>query len=109
MPEQDQTRREAAGATPAGRGALRVSHEDRDQVAEALRVAAGDGRLTADELDKDVYRDDKVELTEWVREQIIVELPAHPAHESCEPPRSPDADTPRRDPRWAALEKLKTK
>lgn len=52
MPEQDQTRREAAGATPAGRGALRVSHEDRDQVAEALRVAAGDGRLTADELDE---------------------------------------------------------
>jgi hypothetical protein len=33
-------------------GALRVSHEDRDQVAEALRVAAGDGRLTADELDQ---------------------------------------------------------
>jgi len=35
-----------------GRGALRVSHEDRDQVAEALRVAAGDGRLTSDELDE---------------------------------------------------------
>jgi Domain of unknown function (DUF1707) len=31
---------------------LRVSHEDRDQVAEQLRVAAGDGRLTADELDE---------------------------------------------------------
>ena len=31
---------------------LRVSHEDRDQVAEQLRVAAGDGRLTADELDQ---------------------------------------------------------
>ena len=29
-----------------------MSHEDRDQVAEALRVAAGDGRLTADELDE---------------------------------------------------------
>jgi hypothetical protein len=52
MPEQDQTGRETAGATPAGRGALRVSHEDRDQVAEALRVAAGDGRLTSDELDE---------------------------------------------------------
>ena len=34
-----------------GRGAQRVSHEDRDLVAEALRVAAGDGRLSADELD----------------------------------------------------------
>jgi hypothetical protein len=30
---------------------LRASHEDRDQVVEVLRVAAGDGRLTADELD----------------------------------------------------------
>jgi len=51
MPDQDQT--EKAAATPAaGRGALRVSHEDRDQVAEALRVAAGDGRLTSDELDE---------------------------------------------------------
>lgn len=29
---------------------LRVSHEDRDQVVEQLRVAAGDGRLTVDEL-----------------------------------------------------------
>jgi Domain of unknown function (DUF1707) len=31
---------------------LRASHEDRDQVVEILRVAAGDGRLTADELDE---------------------------------------------------------
>lgn len=31
---------------------LRASHEDRDAVIEALRVAAGDGRLTADELDE---------------------------------------------------------
>ena len=30
---------------------LRVSHEDRDKVVEHLRMAAGDGRLTADELD----------------------------------------------------------
>ena len=56
MPEQDHTGREAAGATPAERGALRVSHEDRDQVAEALRVAAGDGRLTSDELDERLER-----------------------------------------------------
>lgn len=31
---------------------MRVSHEDRDHVAEQLRVAAGDGRLDADELDE---------------------------------------------------------
>jgi hypothetical protein len=31
---------------------LRASHADRDQVVEALRIAAGDGRLTAEELDE---------------------------------------------------------
>lgn len=45
-----------AGHGPTGRGGLRVSHEDRDQVAEALRVAAGDGRLTSDELDERLER-----------------------------------------------------
>jgi Domain of unknown function (DUF1707) len=38
--------------TPADR--LRASHEDRDRVIEMLRVAAGDGRLTAQELDERV-------------------------------------------------------
>jgi len=44
--------------SPLGRGddaaspdELRVSHQDRDRAAELLRVAAGDGRLTAEELD----------------------------------------------------------
>lgn len=36
------------GSTPQ----LRASHADRDRVVEVLRVAAGDGRLTADELDE---------------------------------------------------------
>lgn len=31
---------------------IRVSHADRDRVAEQLRVAAGDGRLTIEELDE---------------------------------------------------------
>src|SRR5262252_1992544 len=45
--------------SPAGRGddrrpaaELRASHEDRDRVAELLRTAAGDGRLSAEELDE---------------------------------------------------------
>ena len=46
MSDQEQA---SAGARP---GSLRVSHEDRDQVAESLRIAAGDGRLTAEELDE---------------------------------------------------------
>lgn len=45
------------GAAPAADhlgtiGQLRASHQDRDRVVEVLRVAAGDGRLTADELDQ---------------------------------------------------------
>ncbi|MBV9444797.1 MAG: DUF1707 domain-containing protein [Streptosporangiaceae bacterium] len=34
------------------RSQLRASHEDRDRVVEQLRVSAGDGRLTAEELDQ---------------------------------------------------------
>jgi hypothetical protein len=41
-----------ARADRAGLGQLRASHQDRDRVVEILRVAAGDGRLTADELDE---------------------------------------------------------
>jgi Domain of unknown function (DUF1707) len=37
---------------PGAKPELRASHEDRDRVAEILRVAAGDGRLTATELDE---------------------------------------------------------
>ena len=39
-------------SSPVPRDELRVSYEDRDRVAEQLRVAAGDGRLTAEELDE---------------------------------------------------------
>jgi hypothetical protein len=49
----------AGEMSPADRGdeaaspdQLRASHEDRDRVVELLRVAAGDGRLTAEELDE---------------------------------------------------------
>ena len=40
------------GTSPVPRAELRVSYEDRDRVAEQLRVAAGDGRLSAEELDE---------------------------------------------------------
>jgi len=39
-------------AEPMLPGQLRASHQDRDRVVEILRVAAGDGRLTAEELDE---------------------------------------------------------
>ena len=43
-----------AESEPGGeiaRSELRASHDDRDRVVEMLRVSAGDGRLTAEELD----------------------------------------------------------
>jgi hypothetical protein len=49
----------AGEVTPRGSGdeqlparEFRASHEDRDRVVELLRMAAGDGRLSADELDQ---------------------------------------------------------
>jgi len=44
-----------AESEPGGeiaRNELRASHDDRDRVVEELRVSAGDGRLTAEELDE---------------------------------------------------------
>ena len=41
-----------AGRFDEARPELRASHADRDRAVEELRVAAGDGRLTAEELDE---------------------------------------------------------
>lgn len=41
-------------AHPGALPALRASHADRDRVVDALSAAAGDGRLTAEELDERV-------------------------------------------------------
>ena len=43
---------ESEAGGEVARSELRASHADRDRVVELLRVSAGDGRLTADELDE---------------------------------------------------------
>ena len=48
----DQEPSNGAVVPATGQGALRASHADRDQVTEVLRVAAGDGRLSPEELDE---------------------------------------------------------
>ncbi|WP_329457024.1 DUF1707 SHOCT-like domain-containing protein [Streptomyces sp. NBC_01497] len=56
------------------RGRLRASHEDRDRVVERLRVAAGDGRLTSDELEERL----EVALTARTYQEleaVVVDLP----------------------------------
>ena len=57
------------------RSELRASHEDRDRVVELLRVSAGDGRLTAEELDE------RLELAMTARTygelaKLVADLPA---------------------------------
>jgi hypothetical protein len=65
--------------SPAGgAGELRASHADRDRVVEVLRVAAGDGRITADELDQRL----EAALTARTLGELAVlttDLPASPA------------------------------
>ncbi len=65
--------------SPAGgAGELRASHSDRDRVVEVLRVAAGDGRITADELDQRL----EAALTARTLGELAVlttDLPASPA------------------------------
>jgi DUF1707 SHOCT-like domain len=43
---------ESEPGSDIARSELRASHDDRDRVVELLRVSAGDGRLTAEELDE---------------------------------------------------------
>ena len=52
MPDEIAPRASTGEAVPHGES--RASHEDRDRVVELLRVSAGDGRLTAEELDERV-------------------------------------------------------
>jgi hypothetical protein len=68
------------------RSELRASHEDRDRVVELLRVSAGDGRLTADELDE------RLELAMTARTygelaKLVADLPAAGAGASTPAPR----------------------
>lgn len=66
--------RDMSGELIPDRRDLRASHEDRDEVVEQLRVAAGDGRLTAEELDE------RLEVALTARtfgelEGLVVDLP----------------------------------
>jgi hypothetical protein len=66
----------AAGPSD-GRPELRASHADRDRVVELLRIAAGDGRLTAEELDERL----EAALTARTQRELTVltgDLPAGP-------------------------------
>ena len=77
------------GSGNEARPELRASHQDRDQVVEILRVAAGDGRLSAAELDQRV----EAALTaRTYRElaQLTADLPAVAGHPGAAAPQAKD-------------------
>jgi hypothetical protein len=107
-------------ATVAGEE-LRASHADRDQVVELLRVAAGDGRLSAEELD------DRLERALTARTYaelaaLTADLPATPGAAVVPPGAGAASATPkdlvrihvhgssaRRDGRWVVPKELDVK
>ena len=85
----------AGEVSPPGRGDevasaddLRASHEDRDRVVDVLRVAAGDGRLTAEELDERLEHA-LTARTFGELATLIRDLPAAPGFVPSEPVPAP--------------------
>jgi Domain of unknown function (DUF1707) len=97
------------------RSELRASHEDRDRVVEVLRVSAGDGRLTAEELDE------RLELAMTARTygelaKLVSDLPAARSVAGAPAPRVKDvvridcgsAHT-KRDGRWVVPQRMEVR
>jgi hypothetical protein len=107
---------------PVGPAGLRASHEDRDKVAEVLRVAAGDGRLSPEELDERLERA-LTAKTYAELEVLTTDLPAAPgggiANRSVGPVSTPEpkdlmrvsvgSGRARREGRWVVPRELEAK
>ena len=97
------------------RSELRASHEDRDRVVELLRVSAGDGRLTADELDQ------RLELAMTARTygelaKLVADLPATGSPAGGPAPRVKDvvridcgSGQAKRDGRWVVPQRIEAR
>jgi len=89
---------------------LRASHEDRDRVVELLRMAAGDGRLTAEELDQRL----EVALTAQTYGELTAltnDLPAGPGLAATAEPKDLvriecGGSSARRDGRWVVPKRM---
>ena len=103
--------------TPRGNGderlparELRASHEDRDRVVEQLRMAAGDGRLTAEELDQRL----EVALTARTYGELTAltkDLPAGPGLATTAEPKDliridTHSGSARRDGHWVVPKRM---
>jgi hypothetical protein len=97
------------------RSELRASHEDRDRVIDVLRVSAGDGRLTAEELDE------RLELAMTARtygelERLVADLPAAGSVASGPAPRVKDvvriscgSGHAKREGRWVVPQRIEAR
>jgi hypothetical protein len=104
---------------PGGAG-LRASHDDRDQAVEVLRVAAGDGRITAEELDERVGAA-LTARTYGELAALISDLPATPGSLPLVPGSAPgaapkdlvriqcDTGTARRDGAWLVPRRMEVR
>ena len=96
-------------------GELRASHQDRDRVVEVLRVAAGDGRLTAEELDERL----EAALTARTYAELAVltrDLPARPGPAPAAPVAPKDlvridlrSGHAKRDGRWVVPRQMEVR
>jgi hypothetical protein len=104
---------------PGGAG-LRASHDDRDRAVEVLRVAAGDGRITAEELDERVGAA-LTARTYGELAALIADLPATTGSLQLVPGSAPgaapkdlvriecDTSTARRDGAWLVPRRLEVR
>jgi hypothetical protein len=107
----DAPRSDAARSEVLARENLRASHEDRDQIVEQLRVAGGDGRLDAEELEHRV----EAALTARTYGQLarlVADLPAAPGT-TARPKEMVRIDcgggNARRDGHWAVPQRMEVK
>jgi len=103
------------GREVVARSELRASHDDRDRVVELLRVAAGDGRLTAEELDE------RLEVAMTARTygelaRLVSDLPDSPDVAGAPVPRVKDvvrlncrSGQTVKDGRWAVPQRMELK
>ena len=99
-------------AEPPAQAELRASHTDRDRVVELLRVAAGDGRLTAEELDERL----EAALTARTYSELAVlttDLPAAPLPAGLAPEEAKQlvkidcgSGVARRDGQWVVPQRM---
>lgn len=88
-------------------GADLVLHLEPAGTAKPGKATHEEVELSRDELDVDVYTDDRIDLAHWLREAILLEAPLHPRHEVCpvklEMPAVPPSARVAIDPRLAPL------